>query len=183
MKVDRHGNPVLTQFSEEGFVDCVLRIAEVSTDPKFHTLRLVASHEGVLVGFTAIVMRGIRGGFDKDMELIREHVYRPAVQILSSGPESDRFVTGLAASYGLGGQRRMKEVTSFTGIALHQDDIDMETEAIKIKLFGHDAPDDREEDYCESFFNLVLPEGLVYWNEKDQDYRGALIAGLSVIML
>jgi hypothetical protein len=57
----------------------------------------------------------------------------------------------------------------------------METEAIKIKLFGHDAPYDREEDYCESFFNLVLTERLVYWIEKDQDYRGALIAAISVI--
>ena len=36
-----------------------------------------------------------------------------------------------------------------------------------------------EEDYFESFFHLQFPELLIFWNEKDQDYRPALLRGLA----
>lgn len=180
--LDEFGRPLLDQFSEEGFVDCAFRIAEMSSDPEHHRLRLVASHDGVEVGLTAIVRRGIRGGFSPDLELIQGHVYRQAVEFLRSGPESDELVSVLAALYGQPARRlRMVDAISFTGIALHHDDVDMETEPIKIKLFGRDSDEEVERDeYFESFFNLDLASGFVFWNEKDPDYRAPLIRGLSV---
>jgi len=180
--LDEFGRPLLDQFSEEGFADCVFRIAEISSDREHHRLRLVASHNGAAVGLTAIVRRGIRGGFDANMELIEGHVYRQAVAFQRSGPESDALVSTLAALYGQPAQRlRMVDAISFTGIALHQDDVDMETEPIKIKLFGCDSDEEIERDeYFESFFNLDLASGFVFWNEKDPDYRAPLIRGLSV---
>lgn len=182
IELDELGRPLLDQFSEEGFVDCTFRIAEVESDPEHHRLRLVASHEGVAVGLSVVVRRGIRGGFDPDLELIREHVYRPAVEFLRSGPESDELVTALAALYGVPASNlRMVDAISFTGIALHQDDVDMESQPIKIKLFGRDSDEEIERDeYFESFFNLDLASGFVFWNEKDPDYRAPLIRGLSV---
>ncbi len=182
IEVDELGRPVLDQFSEEGFVDCTFRIAEISSDPERHSLRLIASHAGVAVGLTAVVRRGIRGGFDSDMELIEDHVYRPAVEFFRSGPESDGLLSALAVMYGAPAQSlRMVDAISFTGIALHQDDVDMESQPIKIKLFGCDSDDEVERDeYFESFFNLDLPSGLVFWNEKDSDYRTPLIRALSV---
>jgi len=75
----------------------------------------------------------------------------------------------------------MVDAISFTGIALHQDGVDMETEPIKIKLFGRDSDEEIERDeYFESFFNLDLASGFVFWNEKDPDYRTPLIRGLSI---
>ena len=179
--LDESGRPLLDQFSEDGFVDCTFRIAEISSDAEQHRLRLVASHNGAPVGLSAIVRRGIRGGFDPDMELIPEHVYRPAVVFMRSGPESDALLSALAALYGEPARRlRMVDAISFTGIALHQDDVDMETQPIKIKLFGRDSDEEVERDeYFESFFNLDLASGFVFWNEKDPDYRAPLIRGLS----
>jgi len=180
--LDDLGRPLLDQFSEDGFVDCAFRIAEISSDPGHHRLRLVASHNGAAVGLTAIVRRGICGGFDPDLELIQGHVYRQAVAFLRSGPESDELVSALAALYDQPAQRlRMVDAISFTGIALHQDSVDMETEPIKIKLFGRDSDEEIERDeYFESFFNLDLASGFVFWNEKDPDYRTPLIRGLSI---
>jgi hypothetical protein len=182
IEVDELGRPVLDQFSEEGFVDCTFRIADISSDPEHHRLRLVASHQGVAVGLSVVVRRGIRGGFNPEMELISEHVYRPAVEFLRSGPESDELMTALATLYSVPAQNlRMVDAISFAGIALHQGDVDMENQPVKIKLFGRDSEEEIERDeYFESFFNLDLASGFVFWNEKDPDYRGPLIRGLSV---
>jgi hypothetical protein len=181
IEVDPQGEPILDQFSADGFVDCTFRIAEIFSDTESHRLRLSAVYRGELVGCTAMVRPRIRGGFDTNMELIRGHVYRRAVQILRVGPESDRLLTALAELYGLPkAPLRMAAAISFTGIALHQDGIDMEMQPITIKLFGCDSDEEIERDeYFESFFILDLPSGFVFWNEKDVDYREALIRGLS----
>ncbi|EHU4841393.1 hypothetical protein KY951_004500 [Vibrio parahaemolyticus] len=73
----------------------------------------------------------------------------------------------------------MSAEETFTGIALHQDEIDMASDLVKIKLFGKDQDEDLEENYYESFLNLDLKNGFVFWNEKDQEYRKPLIRGLS----
>lgn len=67
----------------------------------------------------------------------------------------------------------------FTGIVLHQGPINMASDPIKIKIFGRDQDDDLDKNYYESFFNLDLKNGLVFWNEKDQEYRDPLIRALS----
>lgn len=91
-------------------------------------------------------------------------------------------MTALAKLYTVSdAKRRMVESFKFTGIALHQDDVDMESELIKIKLFGNDGKEMPEKDYFESFFNLDLSSHLVFWNEKDPDYRLPLIRALSVV--
>ena len=56
---------------------------------------------------------------------------------------------------------------------------DMTQQPVKLKIFGNDQATDEEEDYYESFFNLDLPNGLVFWNEKDQEYREPLVRSLS----
>lgn len=182
IQMDGLGRPWLDQFSEHGFVDCTFRIEDISSDAEHHRLRLTASHNGVTVGFSAVIRRGIRGGFDEEMKLIQEHVYGSAVEFLRSGPESDELVRGLATLYGQPVPKiRMVDAISFTGIALHQDDVDMETQPIKIKLFGHDSDEEVERgEYFESYFNLDLSSGFVFWNEKDLDYRVPLLRGLSV---
>lgn len=180
--LDDNGNPLLDQFSAGGFVDCVFRIREIATTAQSHSLRLAASHRGIFVGFRVVVRRGIRGGLDSEMNLIQAHVYRPAVEFIRTGAESDAMITALRDLYGMPEKPvQMADITPFTGIALHQDNVDMETQPIKIKLFGRDSDEEVERDeYFESFFSLDLPSGLVFWNEKDPDYRAPLIAGISI---
>lgn len=73
----------------------------------------------------------------------------------------------------------MVQSESYTAIALHRGPIDMTKQPVKLKLFGRDGPTDSEDDYYESFFNLLLEDGFVFWNEKDQEYRAPLLNGLS----
>ncbi len=181
LRVNRDGLPILDQFSEEGFIDCVLKITDLEEDECLYRFNLRASYGGIDLGFRVEVVKGIQGGFDSDMSPIREHVYKKGIKFFRSGSESDHFLCTLAKLYGFSeGELKMIEEESFTGIALHQGHIDMASEPIKIKIFGKDQDEDLEENYNESFFNLDLKNGFVFWNEKDQEYREQLIRGLSV---
>lgn len=181
LKASKDGLPILDQFSEEGFIDCVFKIKHLQSEAGHYQFHMAASFNNEVVGVNVQVVKGIKAGFNDNMELVREHVYREGVHFLRSGDESDRLITALAQLYGLKHKvETMVAVETFTGIALHQGDIDLEKETVKIKLFGKDKETDEEDDYYESFFNLDLPNGLVFWNEKDQGYREPLIKALSV---
>jgi hypothetical protein len=180
MLIEENGLPKLDQYSEEGFVDCVLKIASVEETSTHYLLSLRGSLDGQPVGFEVDLVKGIKSGLDADVNLIQEHVYRRGVVFRSSGEESDRLLNRLAVLYGLEATGlRMVDSESFTAIALHQGDIDISSEPIKIKIFGRDAEPLDEDKYNETFFNVDLVGGFVYWNEKDQDYREPLIAALT----
>ncbi len=180
LRIDETGLPLLEQFSEEGFIDCVFVIQKLRRDSKHYYFHMAASFNGEAVGADVCVAKGIKAGFDSNMELNREHVYYSGVQFSRSGPESDKLLSAIARLYQLrSASGRMTDAESFTAIALHQGEMDMELQAIKIKIFGNDGESADEDDYYESFFNLDLPNGLVFWNEKDQEYREPLIRSLS----
>ena len=180
LKVDRRGLPIIDQFSEEGFVDCVFGISNLTRRGKHYAFHLGASHGGKALGLDVRVVKGIKAGFNSRMELGKGRVYRAAVQLRRSGAESDRLISTISKLYGLGAsRRRMVASESFTGIALHQGSLDVETEPVKIKIFGNDGQGADPGDYYESFFNLDLAAGFVFWNEKDQDYREPLVRSLS----
>ena len=93
--------------------------------------------------------------------------------------EQSRLVRALAALYGLSQERRrMRARETFTAIALHQGEIDVEAQPVKLKLFGRDA-ESLPGEYNESFLNIDLVNGLIFWNEKDQEYRMPLVHSLS----
>ena len=180
LTVDEKGLPILDQFSEEGFIDCVLRIKNLRIEEKWLHFHMEASFEDQPVGVDVSVVRGIRSGFNKDMELNKEHVYRKGVCFSRSGPESDRLVAAIAKLYGIETTvRQMVDRETYTAIALHQGDIDPENEPVKIKLFGNDAEAEDETRYYETFFNLDLQNGFVFWNEKDREYRYPLVSSLA----
>jgi hypothetical protein len=179
MKSDDQGNPIISQYSEEGFVDCVFKIVELDETDATYRFRLIGSYKGEIVGMGVTVVKGIQAGMDSKMNLINDHVYRKGVVFSRTGPESDRLIGALSSMYGAKGTTgQMVQMETFTAIALHQGAIDMTKEPIKLKIFGHDGPTDREDHYNESFFNLDLKNKLVFWNEKDQEYRKPLLRAL-----
>lgn len=182
-KVSPEGYPILDQFSEEGFIDCFLQVTNRTDSDQHFGLVLRASYQGSPVGMNVRVRRDIRGGFDSATNLISAHISSNAVEFVRSGPDSDNLVTALAELYKLPSRPlRMIEHITFTGIALHEDgEVDMDQKPIKIKIFGYDGADDPSDKYSESFFNLDLANGFVYWNEKDQEYRSSLIRSLSIL--
>ena len=177
---DNSGNPILEQFSEGGFIDCVFKISDLFEGSDFFNFHLSASSEATILGMDVAIRKDIKAGFDTDMNFVKDHVYHDGVTFIRSGIESDRLIARIAFLYGLpntGGEMISKE--TFTAIALHQGEIDLRTEPVKIKLFGRDGESFAEGDYYESFFNVDLVNGFVNWNEKDQEYRKPLIRGLT----
>ena len=180
LRVNQSGLPILDQFSEEGFIDCVFKITDLEEGEDSYSFNLRASHSGTDLGLRAEVVKGIQGGFDTEMSLVQEHVCRNGVRFFRTGPESDALVSVLAGLYGFGDvSLQMVKKETYTGIALHQGVIDMKSDPVKIKVFGKDQDRDSAEDYYEAFFNLDLKNGFVFWNEKDQEYREPLIRALS----
>lgn len=181
IQIGAQGLPVLEQFSEEGFIDCVFQIQNLRVEHNHFLFHMASSFNGEAVGIDVQVVRGIKAGFDGQMELINDHVYRDGVRFLRSGLESDKLISAIALLYeSVMTVTRMIDVESFTAIALHQGEIDMEVQPIELKLFGNDRQTDDENNYYESFFNLDLKNGFVFWNEKDQEYRQPLVRSLAV---
>ena len=179
MILDRSGLPILDQFSEEGFVDCIFKISGLKRDEGFYYFDLFASYKGKKVGFAVKLMNSVGPGFDADMNIISNHVYRPGVSFRSLGAVSDDLITALGELYGeSSGSLKMVPEESFTLIALQQSNTELDRHGVKMKLFGRDHEPFSEEDYYESFFNVDIGGGFVSWNEKDPDYRAPLLRAL-----
>jgi hypothetical protein len=176
---DTNDLPILTQYSEDGFVDCVFKIDGLKSDDDHYYFNLLASHEGERVGMAVKLVKYVAPGFDQEMNLIKEHVYHRGVSFRSLGSISDRLLNALARLYGVQElELKMTAEEAFTAIALQQRDTNLEQHAVKLKLFGRDQEPFNEDDYYESFFNVDLTNEFASWNEKDPDYRTALIRGL-----
>jgi hypothetical protein len=179
-KLSEEGLPILDQFCEGPLVDCFFEIVERLESAEHFELLLRASYKGSPVGMKVWVRRGIQGVLDADKKTIPEHIYRQGVRFSRSGPESDRLIAAVAELYGLPAlPLPMVPTVAFTAIAVHRaGQVDMEKDPIKLKLFGHDGPEEPPERYFESFLELDLTNGFAYWTERDGAYRTALLKGL-----
>lgn len=70
----------------------------------------------------------------------------------------------------------MQDCAVFTAIALHEGVIDIEREPVKLELCGRE---DDPEEYNESYFNVDIKSGLVFWNEKNPECRVPLVESLA----
>lgn len=68
------GLPILYQFSEEGFIDCVFKIINLQDQGASYRFDLRAFYQGAELGFAAEVIKGMQGGFDENVHLIKNHV-------------------------------------------------------------------------------------------------------------
>jgi len=123
---DYSGNPILEQFGEDGFVDCVFRISDLIESPDFFSFPsfcILRSHrpwDGC-----SDSEKTSRPGFDNEMNLVKDHVYREGVSFHSirnrERPAHCANCFPLCAAP-RGGEMISKE--TFTAIALHQGEIE-----------------------------------------------------------
>lgn len=180
IQLGRNEYPILDQFSEEGFVDLTFKVLDLVEDDSFYRFNVAASFDDQVVGMGVVVQKGIKSGFDANMDLIQDHVYREGVRFFRAGERSDRLIAAIGKLYVSDEiATRMIDEERYTAIALHQGDIDLGSEPVKLKIFGRDGESFDEESYYESFFNVDLLNRLIFWNEKDQDYRVPLLRGIS----
>lgn len=176
----RDGYPILDQLSEEGFVDLTFVILDLVEDEDYYRFNLAASSDNEVVGMGVVVRKGMKAGFNANMDLNQHHVYRKGVRFFRAGERSDRLIAAISRLYGSNdATSQMAGEEQFTAIALHQGEIDMASQPVKLKIFGGDDEPIDEDFYYESYFNVDLPQRLVFWNEKDQDYRVPLLRGMS----
>ena len=182
MELDGNGLPCLAQFSEEGFVDCVFKVENLVQAAGHYHFDLRGSFEGQSVGLAVTLRNEIGPGFDADMQVIQAHVYPAGVVLSSLGAETERFISALASLYEMPMTASAPIASeALTAIALQQEDTDLAEGPMRLKLFGQDDDPVDAERYYESFFNVDLPGGFVYWNEKDMDYRAPMLKALAAL--
>ena len=119
----------------------MLRIDKLVDDGAHYCFHLAASHDNRNVGFNVRLLKGMKSGFDSNVDLIKEHVYRHGVRFLRSGEESDRLVSAIARLYGLDSPAStMVAAETYTAIALHQGDLDFDNQAVKLRRFFRSGP-------------------------------------------
>lgn len=180
IQIDEDGDPLVDQFSEEGFIDLVFRIAECEEEEDRFRLRLRAIRDDQKLGFDCWVFKGIEPFFDEQTEPIPGRSYPAGVTFQRTGAESDRLMSLLTRLYGQepATDLRMTDAEDFTVVALCSDPFDLRTDYVRCKLFGRSAEGFDEEEYYESFFHVNIAGGFVFWNEKDTDYRVPLLRGM-----
>lgn len=171
--------PNLGQPDDDGFVNLTFKIADLAEDDQFYRFRLVALHNAQEVGMDVVMLKGMRAGFDHNVDLIHDHVYHDGVRFVRSGVESDRLIVAIQQLYEEHSEvDRMVEEERFTAIVLEQGELDFAVDCVRMKLFGKDQEPFDEHAYFESFFQIDLANRMAFWNEKDLDYRAPLLRAM-----
>lgn len=167
--------PEITSESEEGFHDLVFAIEDHKKLPDgSQTILASGMYKGRKVSLEIYLGAGWRSGtLDADVPLT---TYLGSVSYRSVGAESDLLLHVLDQIYGTKqAPQAMKKATEFTAISLGGDPRDLAKEPVKIKLF---FDSDAEDQYAELFTNIDLKAQKVYINEKDEEYRTAIVRAL-----
>jgi hypothetical protein len=173
MEIGLSGLPVLDQFSEEGYVDCVFFIGQTGVRGDRLLFELRAECDGEIVGVDVDMVAAPGPGFDAEMQVFRHHVYEDGFTMHPVGAASDRLVAALARRFRHGATPPRMVAVSFTAVVMQQQVVSPELGSLRLRLSRG-----RGADNYEGVFILDLPHGRAFWKEKDTDHRGALLRAL-----
>jgi len=169
--------PELTVDLKEGFVDLSLKMEGLVRDSDgLCRFEARAFYKQRRVGFAVVL------GSKWDPQEIKlgegtTQFYWGEAQLVSVGNESDNFVEALDQLYETNvGASRMYPDVRLLAVSLEGDPRKLETERVKIKMFFEHEVEDRN---AEFYLNCNAEKSSVQFNEKDSDYRHALILALS----
>jgi hypothetical protein len=175
MEIGRTGLPVLDQFSEEGFVDCVFFVGHSGVRGERLLFELRAECDGDIVGLDVDMVAAPGPGFDAAMQVFQHHVYPDGFVVHSVGAPSDRYMAALARRYGLGaGAPSTMGTSSFTAMVLQQQVVAPEHGSVRLRLSRGEG-----DDHYEGLFTLDIPHGRAFWTEKGTDHRRAFLRALA----
>ena len=160
----------LSDGSEEGWANCAFE-----AHWRGQTIRARAKHDGAVVGFDVDWPRAWQSvNFGPDVPITG---FRSRLTIRSCGSASDRFIAALADRYDLkDGVAPMMPAVSCTGITLEGDPRLATEQDVLVKLFFFE---DDEERYAECYLNIIDSGRRIELDEKDEDYRGVILAALT----
>lgn len=162
--------------NEDGFVDLSLSIAKYERHKNGVARFLIQNTlDGKKVGFVVELQPTWKA---QEIENSDAYFYWGNAEIASTGEDSNAFLNILAKLYGLPSQNVIfVNRVNAQVVGLANDPARIENEPIKMKFFLN--PDGPEELYSEVFINVDIKRNALEFNEKDQEYRGALVKALS----
>jgi len=168
--------PEITSESEEGYYDLVFGIKETQTlSNGSQLISASGTHRGKSVGLQIVLSSSWKQGSIDLGSGSTLATYRGDVTFRSVGAESDLLLQIMDQLYGTKlSPKKMKTETNFTAISLEGNPQNLKNGMTKIKLFFETD----NEDEAELFANIDLNAHKVYINEKDADYRSAVINAL-----
>ena len=165
--------------SEEGYHDLVFLIQEHRTLADGSQLISAAgTHKGKPVGLQIALSPSWKQGSIDLGGGSSLATYRGDVTFRSVGAESDLLLQIMDHLYGTKlSPKKMKNETIFTAISLEGNPQSLKNGMTKIKLFFET---DKEDEEAELFANIDVNTNKVYINEKDAEYRSAVINALKL---
>jgi len=161
---------------EEGFVDFTLPLTEFTKQKSGEmSLETRADLNGTKVGFKVEFLAKWE---PQQIEETDDYLYWGNAKFISLGKDTDNFINHLAKLYGLGKvkEKALKSIDiQVVGIVCNPQDMDKEP--TRMKLFFN--PSGEEDLYSEVFLNVDKENGILCFNEKDNDYRAPLIKSLT----
>lgn len=155
--------------STEGFIDVPLSIIETKEFDEYFEYNTSAIVEQKTVGIIVKLRKNIPAGFingePKNMFL------KDGIEFISKGIESDKLLSFLSDKYGFTNNSiSLKESQIFTCANLNQGKPNYKNGESRFKIFL-----EGDEDYSELFVNFNFTKKMIFLNEKDKEYREALI--------
>ena len=155
--------------SIDGFIDIPLSIIETKESDgyiEYNTSATVNNDTiGVIVKLKKDIPPGFVNGEPKNMFL------KEGIEFISKGKESDNLLSFLSEKYELKNDNlSLKDSQIFTCANLNQEKPNYKSGESRFKIFL-----EGEEDYSELFVNFNFTKGIIYLNEKDEEYREPLI--------
>lgn len=156
---------------EDGFVDLTFALdVHVKNPDGSQIFRALALYQGKTVGFTAWLAPNWKESKEGPVP-----TWSGLVELRSSGPESDLFLTALGELYRTTEKPpSMGGATRAAGIALKGSPTHPEQGEVAIKLFF-----EAKDLYAEAFLNIDLPKRQIQLREKDPEYRNPLVRALA----
>ena len=164
---------ITAEVEADGFQDLVFALTGTQ-DLADGSQRLTAEgiHEGTPVQLQIDLGSKWKGGRLADSLTS----YQGSVRLRSTGPGSDALLKVMDSLYGTHlSPVRMGPSTEFAAISLEGDPARLHAGPVKLKLFFES---DDEDKYAELYLNIESERSRLYLNEKDPEYRQAVILAL-----
>lgn len=147
--------------SNEGYINIPLNIVEQTSKNGYLVNRIQAMSKDNLLELVVSLKEGITNN----------SILVDGIIFESTGPKSDRLLTVLAQKYQINSDiLTMNSKQVFTCANLNRTNIDYQSGTPKFKIFL-----EGDGEVAELYVNFDFKKGLIYLNEKDIQYRNALI--------
>lgn len=163
--------PLFTTPMEDGFKDFQLQITDREQssveDMYFYTAQALYGKDtlSIRIGLKLDIKKGIdeTGSLNPFVE--------QGISFESLGNTSDNLLQVMAKEYGLSSTNlKLQQKQLFNIANLNDKDLDYKTSIARFKIFL-----EREDNYAEMFVNFDFDKNLIYFSEKDSEYRQSLI--------